>query len=351
MDSILQSWLDLTDEAERERVLNEIIQVHAAPLIKQALKLRLDFYLGKDGNNSNNPDAEDLYIDVITKLIQRLQDLRAEPGKNGIGNYRQFVTRVATNACHDYLRAKSPARARLKYNLRNLLERHRDFKFWKGEDQELLCGFTAWESKGYTPHSAGRLRQIEEDVEAFKAAMFPAEDTRSTMIAKVLEGVFEWVGGPVELNRLVDIVAALRETTEQPPESLDEDESYLMRRLADSTPPCDVVLEEREKLEEFWREVRRLPREQRDAFCLSFADADGEDLWSLLLRAQVTTLPQLAAEFSLSVEQAAALWKRLPLKGVALTEQLGATPQQVSRWNGRALKRLQKNLFPHWSKK
>ena len=69
MDSILLAWLQSTDEAERERLLAELILVHATPLIKHMLWLKLGFHLGKDGENSNNPDAEDLYHDVVAKLV------------------------------------------------------------------------------------------------------------------------------------------------------------------------------------------------------------------------------------------------------------------------------------------
>jgi DNA-directed RNA polymerase specialized sigma24 family protein len=70
--------LQSTDEAEREHLLAELLLVRATPLIKHTLWLRLGFRLGKDGENSNNPDAEDIYHEVIAKLVQRLNTLRME---------------------------------------------------------------------------------------------------------------------------------------------------------------------------------------------------------------------------------------------------------------------------------
>ena len=118
MDSILQQLLNSADEAQREHLLSELILLQAAPLVRKVLRQRLGFYVSRSGNNSHNPDAEDLFHEIITKLIQRLNELTADSDENPINNYRQFVLSTAVNACHDYLRAKSPARARVSISAR-----------------------------------------------------------------------------------------------------------------------------------------------------------------------------------------------------------------------------------------
>ncbi len=62
-----------------------------------------------------------------------LHDLRNPSSKISIENLRQYFARIASNACNDVLRTKSPARARLKNNLRFILSHHRDFAVWKTE--------------------------------------------------------------------------------------------------------------------------------------------------------------------------------------------------------------------------
>jgi RNA polymerase sigma factor (sigma-70 family) len=340
MDSILLAWLQSTDEAEREHLLAELLLVRATPLIKHTLWLRLGFRLGKDGENSNNPDAEDIYHDVIAKLVQRLNTLRMEPGRNEIRNYRQFVTRMAVNACHDYLRAKSPARARLKNSLHDLLDRHRDFRLWRGKADLLLCGFAGWGTGDEILPQAQRLDQLAEHPEVFRAERFAGEDLQRVPRTKLVAEIFKWVGAPIELEVLVDLVAALLEVKDRPHEALDEEGSDVRLRLVDPTIRSDALLEGRDELRQFWGEVRRLSPRLREVVCLSFVDENGEDLVSLLLDAGVLTLPEMAADLGMPLEQLKALWGRTPMDSETLAAHLGATRRQICRWRHKAWQQL-----------
>ena len=132
MDLLLLSYLHSPLESERERLLSELMLVRAAPVIRHTLRLRLNFYVDHTGASPNNPEAEDLYHDIIAKLIERLNEAKGDPERQEIRDFRQYVARVAVNACNDYLRGRSPARSRLKNNLRDLLDRHPDFLLWRG---------------------------------------------------------------------------------------------------------------------------------------------------------------------------------------------------------------------------
>src|SRR5207253_4387455 len=116
-------------------------------------------------------------------------------GKVEIKNLRQYVSRVATNACHDYLRAKSPARSRLKNNLRDLLDRHKDFATWKTEN-EALCGLASWYGEGKSTSSLNRLAELEERPEEFRSKRFPKEDIKQASLTRIVAEVFKWVGSP-----------------------------------------------------------------------------------------------------------------------------------------------------------
>src|SRR5262245_46522006 len=140
MDSMLKCVLDSKVEAERGRLLDEIILAQSAPLVRKVLRQRLSLYISHSGTNPNNPDAEDLYQEIIARLLQRLKDWIGGPDDHPIQNYRNLVITITVDACNDYLRGKAPARARLKNSLRDLLVRHRDFKTWKGENRKQLCG-------------------------------------------------------------------------------------------------------------------------------------------------------------------------------------------------------------------
>ena len=327
---MLSSWLQTTDEAEREQLLEELILVHAAPLIKQALRRKLGFRI----DDANNPDAQDLYHDVVARLVQRLNELRAEPERSEIGNYRQFVTRVATNACYDYLRAKAPARTRLKNSLRDLLNRHRDFKTWKNETGVSLCGFASWE-KARMPALA------TERIEKFKAQPNFGANLQAASLVKVVAAVFQRLDAPVELEDLVDIVAAILNVKDQPAESLDE-ESASSLQLADPSIRSDELLVERDQLRQFWEAVQRLSPKLREVFCLGFAGEDGEDLLSLLVDAQAVTLAEWSASLGWSPNHLTVLWEQMQMNVESLAAHLGRTRRQVIKMRYRAGQQLAK---------
>jgi len=345
MDSILLSYLQAAEETERERLLSELVLTHAAPLVRQTLRQRLGFFVNHVGANPNNPEAEDLYHDVIARLIARLNELRTDPREETISNFRQYATRVAANACHDYLRAKSPARSRLKNNLRDLLDRHPDFSVWKNEVNEYLCGFAAWCNRELTQATSNNLRQLRDSPEEFKNEVFPREDVRSVPLTGVVAEIFNRVEGPAKFDPLVDILAVLLEVNDYPVESLDDQNANPDRQFTASAFRTETRLEARETLCQLWEEIRRLPPKQRDTFCLSFADENGDDLFSLLIDAEVVTLPRLAEELGLTLERLITLRKEMPMGNEALTVELGATRAQINKWRYRALRQLRKKIM------
>jgi hypothetical protein len=60
VDAALLPFLYSTDESERDRLLGELILECVSPIVSQALRQRLNFYVDESGNNPNNPEAEDL---------------------------------------------------------------------------------------------------------------------------------------------------------------------------------------------------------------------------------------------------------------------------------------------------
>jgi RNA polymerase sigma factor (sigma-70 family) len=276
----------------------------------------------------------------MTKLIGLLNDPQLRAGRPEVKNFRQYVLRVATNACHDYLRAKSPARNRLKNNLRDLLERHPDFALWRVGQSEPLCGFTEWLNRDKSPSLDSRLSPLETK----------PHDVRQVPLTRLVAEVFGWLEGPVEFERLVQVAALLLDVKDQPPRSLDE-EGDLPESLTDSTFRCESRLEVRELLRSLWAAVRRLQPKQRDTFGLSFADDGGDDLFTLLLDAEVATLPEIAATFERSLEDLIVLWQQMPMDNAGLAQELSATRQQVNKWRFRALRQLKKEFQLNTSSK
>ncbi len=59
MDQLLLPYLQASNESERQQHLDELLLVHAAPIVRQALRQRLGFYVDQRGLNPHNQDAQD----------------------------------------------------------------------------------------------------------------------------------------------------------------------------------------------------------------------------------------------------------------------------------------------------
>src|SRR5258708_35849375 len=126
MDHVLRPYLQATEESEREKCLEELLLFRAAPEIRFTLRQRLGFHVSQSGVNPHNQDAEDFNQEIITKTLQVLRDLSTS-SQSEIENFKHYVGRIATNVCINFIRANSPARRRLKNNLRDVLNRQPEF--------------------------------------------------------------------------------------------------------------------------------------------------------------------------------------------------------------------------------
>lgn len=344
MDNLLLPYLNAHGESERELRLDELLTVFAAPIVRQMLRRRLGFYVSAQGINEYNQDAEDLYQEAMTRIVQVLHELQTPSTTNDIENFEHYVARVASNICVDFLRAKSPARTRLKDSLRDLFRRHKNLVSWEYET-EILCGFAVWRNTGKTVFSEQASRDIEIKLEAFQVARFSDEDVRTAPLPQVAAELFDWIGGPVEIDVLVRMMASLLDIREQPIESLDELVTQPWdSHFARSAPSGESSLQAKELLQRLWSAIKLLPPEQRDAFCLGFEDQAGQDLFSALLGAGVVTLKELAKGLGRSVEDVGRLRVRVPMDSAAVAAELNATRDHVYKWRFRAVQRLKAEL-------
>jgi RNA polymerase sigma factor (sigma-70 family) len=320
--------------------------VHATPVLRQALRRRLGFYVDQRGINPHNQDAEDLYQEIMTKVVQALHDLRNPLAKTDIQNLKQYVARIASNACNDVLRTKSPARARLKNNLRFLLTNHRDFAVWKMEG-DTLSGFAVWRDTSKSLSSQKELFDVDEPLPNFRTTRFPTENIKQVPLTRIVAELFQWIGSPIELDELVNLVATLLDVKDLPVESIDENTlAHLEARIAHSTLSSSSRLEEQALLRSLWQAMKELSAEQRDVFFLGFEDHSGRDLFTALLEAEVVTLRELAQELDRSSESIVGLWSKMPMDDAAIAAELKTTRAQVYKWRFRALQRLKRGLLP-----
>src|SRR5262249_51365128 len=174
---------------------------------RRALREKLGFYVNQRGHDPYNQDAEDLYQEAMTKIIRLLSELKDSSTKRELEDFRLYAWRVAANLCMHFFRTKSPARRRLKDNLRLVLNHHPGFASWK-EGGEQLCGFADWRWNR-SPASSLDSRRIEEKLADFRYTHVSHKETIGSSLSRTLRELFDRLGAPVEVDTLVNILASV----------------------------------------------------------------------------------------------------------------------------------------------
>lgn len=344
MDQLLLPYIEATNESERQERLDELILIHAAPVIRKVLRFKLGFHLSHQGTNRDNHEAEDLYHETLSKIVQTLNDLRSSSRPTEIKNFTHYVSGVAANACIDFLRARSPAKYRLKHNIRDIFNRHQDFCAWKVND-EVVGGFSVWRDTSKTPASARQVRELENDLDAFRLSSFSNEDLQHVPVIKIVAELLQWIDRPIRIDDLTGIVSLLLHVEDRAKGAVTFDETVLNEFASiedDST--AESLLAAKELLGRVWQIVQRLPGQERDTYCFSFEDAAGTDLFSLLLETGIARLPEIAQALGRSVSDINRLRSLMPMDYVAIATELETSRARVTKLRYQAVQRLRKEL-------
>jgi len=343
MDNVLVPYLAADDDQERQQHLDELLLLRAAPLIRGVLLRKLGFYVSSQGINETNQDSEDLYQEAMTRVMQGLHELQSSTGPD-IENFELYVSGIATNICTDFIRRKSPARTRLKYRVRGVVKYHKDLVSWQ-HDGDTLCGFALWRNTSKNPFTDQTFQDIETKLDSFQSLYFAEQDIRVAPLSQIVSDLFDWLGGPVEIDLLVRMIAYLLGVTDQQIESLhDPSHGRWDSYFSAHTQSGQSDLEANELLARLWRTVIQLPAEQRDAFAFGFADEAGQDLFTLLVAAEIVNWHELAQGMGRSVAGVVELRMRLPMDTPGVANELKASRENVYKWRFRAIRRLKIEL-------
>jgi hypothetical protein len=339
MDSLLFTFIDAKDDEQADRCLTRLIDEHAAPIVREILGSSLRFHLDRSGAGSSSQDASDLFNDIVVNLISRLRDIKQDPAQDAIADFRSYVAGTAYNACNLYLRRRFPRRSRLKNRLRYLLSHDGDFALWATDDSGLLCGFAKWRDK--KTRAPGRLlEKIRQDpVEWTESVGLTSVGIGRAELNGLLKILFQWIGSPIKLDDLVNVVAEICREKDLPDAPLET-----VMNVAAPAISFDTVLEQQLRLTLLWQEFCQLPRRQRVALLLNFRDARGKELVSLLPYTRTATIEQIAEALDLPLLEFLRLWNDLPLDDMAIARLLGATRQQVINLRKCARERLERRM-------
>jgi len=336
IDTLLEPLLTATSEEHADEVLSQLIAGHAEPVIKGVIRFKLRF---NSHQETRRAEADDLHQDVVLQLVTQLQRFRKLPGAHPITDVRGMAAVIAHRTCARWMRRQFPERHALKNRLHYLLTRQRGFALWEDDKGKPLAGFAVWQQQKKAATTARNL----SDTENLPTHIRALKSDKPQELAEAVASIFNYVGGPVEFDEFVSGVAAIQGISEQPVESLANDEDG---GFEPATRDRDQAwrIEKKIFLQRLWEELKQLPVNQRAALLLNLKDASGFGCITLFPAIGIATIRQLAAALELSAERLAELWNELPIEDARIAELLGLTRQQVINARKSGRERLARRL-------
>jgi len=324
IDVLLEPLLAQASDEQVDELLSQLITVHAEPVIKAVIRFKLRFNTNRE---TQRAEADDIQQEVLLQLLAQLQRFRKLPDSNPITDLRGMAAVIAHRTCARWLRRQFPERHALKNRLHYLLTRQRSFALWQDANGKLVAGFAAWQQQKTVTHNLSNLEKLR----------------KQEGLAETVATIFNYVNGPIEFDELVSGVATLQGISDQPIESLTDDEGAVHEPAA---PERDQAwrTEKRIFLQRLWEELQQLPRNQRAALLLNLKDATGFSSITLFPATGIATVRQLAAVLEIGAEDFAAVWNELPIEDTRIAELLGLTRQQVINARKSGRERLTRRL-------
>jgi DNA-directed RNA polymerase specialized sigma24 family protein len=333
IDVLLEPLLTEVSDDQADEILSQLITVHAEPVIKGVIrfKLRLNSF-----RETQREEADDIHQEVVLQLLAQLQRFRKLPDNHPITDVRGMAAVIAHRTCARWMRRQFPERHALKNRLHYLLTRQRGFALWPDSEGKLLAGFAVWQQQVQMTRSLPEVDKLPTHIHALKS-------DKPQQLAELLASLFNYLGGPVEFDELVSGMAALQGISDQPVESLADDDDAIFEPAAPEADPAWRT-EKKFFLQRLWEELQQLPLNQRAALLLNLKDATGFAAITLFPATGVASVRQLAAALEITPEDLAQMWNNLPIEDARIAELTGLTRQQVINARKSGRERLARRL-------
>lgn len=333
-DTLLEPLLTATSDEEADELLSQLIAGHAEPVIKGVIRFKLRF---NSNQETQRAESDDIHQEVVLQLVSQLQRFRKLPSAHPITDVRGMAAIIAHRTCARWMRRQFPERHALKNRLHYLLTRQRGLGLWEDSNGKLLAGFAAWQQQ---------MKPVARnvfDVENLPAHIRALRSDKAQALAEAVASLLNYAGAPVEFDELVSAVAAIQGISDQPVESLaEDDDGGFDPATADPDPAWRI--EKKMFLQRLWEELTQLPVNQRAALLLNLKDASGFGCITLFPATGIATIRQLATALELTAERLAELWNELPIEDARIAELLGLTRQQVINARKSGRERLARRL-------
>ena len=312
-DGLLAIYLGALSDDAAAAPLAALFSLHAAPIIEEILRAK------RRRTERDDFDLADVASAAQEYLLRQLVLLRGGQREEPIRDFRAYVATVTYSAWAEALRALHPQRALLLNRLRYLLENRTTqsgFAIWSDAGGAQWCGFRDW--RGRTGGATPKRHWLLVDPAAAARDAFPGENPATLILPALVAQLFRWLGDPIELRDLTNVVADLTGVSGWPAAAPEND----LRRIDPRQSPAEELVW-KEYLVWLWREIGALSDRQRRAFLLH------SDVLPEFEVAGVASLRTMAGPLNFELNELAELWNRLPLDDLAIAKMLDCTRQQV----------------------
>jgi DNA-directed RNA polymerase specialized sigma24 family protein len=326
-DRALEPYLLAADADDARARLGDLLQQVAAPVAWDVIRGVL--------RGVARSDHEDVHAGVLLALATHLRGARnADNGAAPIRDLSGYVATVAHNACHAFLRARSPHRAHLRSRVRYVLTRDPTLALWEEGARAWLCGAAAQRGAGRHADAASRLTELGRQIGG------------RASLPELIRALVRQLPGPARFDDLVDAVAAIQGIEDLRPRDSEaaEGDAETRREPPDPGPSPEAALARRDFLSRLWTEIGLLPPRQRAALLLNLRDADGRGMIALFPLTGTAALPDLASALEMPEEGLRAIWDDLPRDDAWIAQRLGVTPRQVINLRKCARERLARRM-------
>jgi DNA-directed RNA polymerase specialized sigma24 family protein len=339
IDPLLEPLLSPVSDEEIAQFLSRIIPTHAEPMIRGIIhyKLHLNSHAG-----IGQADADDIHQEVVVQLLVALRQFRQQPADHPIGDLRGLTAVIAHRACSRWMRRRFPERHAFKNRLSYFLTHHGSFALWQSENSRLMAGFAIWQGEDAAV-TEEQLKGLSDDEGVLSRIRLLKSGKKAEWIG-ALSAIFNRLGAPIEIDRLVGVLAALLQLENRRVESIDQMQETGELEASTGQPDAVRQTEKRIFLQRLWEEVRQLPLNQRAALLLNLRDHQGMGCLALFPALGIATPHQMAETLEMGVEKLAELYDQLPLEDAKIAELLRLTRQQVISARQSARRRLTRRL-------
>ncbi|HLW75757.1 MAG TPA: sigma factor [Bryobacteraceae bacterium] len=195
-----------------------------------------------------------------------VQILKAIAAKTQIDDPAGYAATIARNRCRDYWRAHNPGWAELKGRLSRFFRKQPAYALWSIDEQlGSICGPANWRSRPLA--EAAKIAELIDNPRRIRTSALPKTEVIEKLDApgwaRLLEGFFEYLNGPIRLDEMVSIAGVLfgvKGSREMAFDELPGPAEGKAWEPAAREPHQDAVLAIREQIRRLWSELRSMPK-------------------------------------------------------------------------------------------